>query len=125
MAWAGASNRLYIQYDDHGKRHLATLTLGGNVDDVVDNVGGQNVSRPYTSGAFSVADNGAFAYTAGSAYRPADIAVGRRGRQATILTNLNEDLLGHKELGNVEEISVEIVGRRSRRARVDRDSAGF
>lgn len=104
VAWAGASNRLYIQYDDRGKRHIATLSLNGDVDDIVDNVGGLNVSRPYTSGAFSVAANGAFAYTAGSAYRPADIAVGRRGRGATILTKLNDDLLGHKELGNVEEI---------------------
>ncbi len=104
VAWAGASNRLYIQYDDRGKRHLAILSLNGEVDDIVDNVGGLNVSRPYTSGAFSVADNGAFAYTAGSAYRPADVAVGRRGREATILTTLNDDLLGHRELGNVEEI---------------------
>ncbi|MGI9204189.1 MAG: prolyl oligopeptidase family serine peptidase [Woeseiaceae bacterium] len=104
IAWAGASNRLYIQYDDRGKRHLATLSMNGNVSSMVDNVGGQNVSRPYTSGAFSVADNGAYAYTAGSADRPAEVGVGRRGRSASILTNLNDDLLGHKELGSVEEI---------------------
>lgn len=105
VAWAGASNRLYIQYDDRGKRHLATLTLNGNVSSIADNIGGENVSRPYTSGRFSVADNGAYAYTAGAADRPADVAAGRRGRGATILTKLNDDLLDHKNLGNVEEIT--------------------
>lgn len=105
VAWAGNSNRLYIQYDDHGKRHLATLSMRGEVDSFADDVGGVNVSRPYTSGSFSVADNGAYAYSAAAPDRPADIAAGRRGSAPTILTNLNEDLLGTKTLGTVAEIT--------------------
>ena len=105
VAWAGASNRLYIQYDDRGKSHLASLSMRGEVDSLVDDIGSAGISRPYTSGMFSVADNGAYAYTAGAANRPADVASGRRGGNATIVTDLNSDLLGHKTLGNVEEIS--------------------
>jgi dipeptidyl aminopeptidase/acylaminoacyl peptidase len=105
VAWAGSSSRLYIQYDDHGKRHLATLSMNGNVDSIVDDIGGAGVSRPYATGGFSVADNGGYAYTAGTPNRPADVAAGRRGGAPSKLTNLNDDLLAHKTLGNVEEIT--------------------
>ena len=104
VQWAGNSNSLYIQYDDYGKRHLATLSMNGNIQSIADDVGGTGVSRPYTGGGFSVANNGAYAYSAGTPYRPADVAAGRRGRAATKLTNLNDDLLAHKTLGVVEEI---------------------
>ena len=105
VAWAGSSNRLYIQYDDRGKRHLATLALNGRVESILDDIGSAGVSRPYTSGGFSVSDNGAYAYSAGAPNRPADVAAGRRNSAPSILTNLNDDLLGHKTLGNVEEIT--------------------
>jgi len=105
VQWAGSSNRLYIAYDDRGKRHLATLSMRGDVGSFADDVGGTDVSRPYTSGGFSVSDNGAYAYSAGTPYRPADVATGRRGSAALKLTRLNEDLLAHKMLGNVEEIT--------------------
>lgn len=104
LAWAGSSSRLYIQYDDYGKTHLATLSMNGNIASFVDDIGSAGISRPYTSGGFSVADNGAYAYSAGAPNRPADVAAGRRGGAPSILTNLNGDLLGHKSLGNVEEI---------------------
>ena len=105
IAWAGSSNRLYIAYDDHGKRHIATLGMNGSVESMVDDVGSVAVSRPYTSGGFSVANNGSYAYSVGSPYRPADVATGRRGGDARKLTRLNDDLLGHKSLGAVEEIN--------------------
>ena len=107
VQWAGSSNRLYIQYDDYGKRHIATLSMGGDIESIADDVGGTGVSRPYTGGGFSVSDNGSYAYSAGTPYRPADIAAGRRGRSASKLTNLNDDLLAHKTLGTVEEITWE------------------
>ena len=105
VAWAGSSNRLYIQYDDHGKRHLATLSMSGDVRSFVDDIGSASVSRPYTTGEFSVADNGAYAYTVGAPNQPADVAVGRRGGAPLRLTHLNDDLLAHKTLGPVEEIT--------------------
>lgn len=105
VSWAGSSNRLYIQYDDHGKRHLATLSMSGEVRSIVDDIGSVGISRPYTTGGFSVADNGAYVYTMGTPKRPADVAAGRRGGSPSRLTNLNEDLLAHKTLGAVEEIT--------------------
>ena len=105
VAWGGSSGRLYIAYDDHGKRHLATLMMNGNVESITDDVGGVGVSRPYTGGGFSVSENGASAYSAGGPYRPADVAAGRRNASPKRLTNLNDDLLGHKTLGTVEEIN--------------------
>jgi len=104
VRWAGTSNRLYLTYDDRGTRVFAGLDLRGEIEPIVADLGGESIGRPYTSGSFSVADNGAYAYTSGTADRPADIAVGRRGREPQKLTSLNEDLLAHKSLGEVEAI---------------------
>jgi len=105
VSWAGSSKRLYIQYDDRGKRYLAALGFNGEIDSFADDLGSTSLGRPYTSGGFSVADNGAYAYSLGRVDRPADVASGKRGRTATRLTDLNADLFSHKTLGNVEEIT--------------------
>ena len=105
VRWAGSSNRLYVLYDDHGKRHIATLSMNGDIDSIADDVGSTSIGRPYTSGGFSVSDNGSYAYSAGRWDRPADIAAGRPGAAASRLTGLNDDLLAHKALGKVEEIT--------------------
>jgi dipeptidyl aminopeptidase/acylaminoacyl peptidase len=103
--WAGSSSRLYVSYTDRGKTYLATLGLNGDMDAFVDDVSGVSIGRPYASGGFSVAGNGAYTYNSGTAYRPSNVAAGRRGGDAKRLTNLNDDLLSHKTLGNVEEIT--------------------
>ncbi len=105
VKWAGSSKQLYITYDDFGKRKLARLSLDGKISVITDNIGGINISRPYTSGGFSVANNGAYAYTAGSALRPADVGYGQKNAKPKRLTALNEDALAHKQLGKVEEIT--------------------
>lgn len=105
VQWAGSSNRLYVQYDDYGKRHIGVLSMDGEVNSIADDVGSTSIGRPYTSGGFSVANSGAYAYSAGRPDRPADVAAGRRGAAASRLTSLNEDLLAHKTLGEVEEIT--------------------
>lgn len=110
VRWAGSSNRLYVQYDESGKTHLELLSLNGRLDPVATDISGAFVSRPYTSGSFSVADDGAYAYTAGTPYRPADVAAGRRGASPRKLTALNEDLLAHKALGQVERATWRSVG---------------
>jgi len=104
VQWAGNSSRLYVQYDDHGKTNIATLSMRGDVSSVADDIGGVGLGRPYTSGGFSVANNGAYAYTAGRPNRPADVAIGRGSKPSKRLTELNEDLLGNRNLGAIEEI---------------------
>ena len=103
--WAGSSNRLLIRYEDLGRTHIGRLSLDGKVEPLVDDVGGTSIGRPYNSGTFSAAGNGAYAYTAVRPDRPADVAVARGGRSPLRLTALNEDLLGARTLGRVEEIT--------------------
>ncbi|MCY4357359.1 MAG: S9 family peptidase [Gammaproteobacteria bacterium] len=105
LDWAGSSSSLLISYDDFGERNLASLDMEGNSQSMLSDMGGVGISRPYTSGSYSVANDGSYAYTASSTLQPADVAVGRRGEGISKLTALNEDLLGHKQLGSVEKIS--------------------
>lgn len=101
--WDASSSGLYYQYDDRGERKVGYVRLNGAPQTVIDQVGGTANSRPYTSGGFSVASNGAITFTKGAADRPADLAVSRNGRVRT-LTALNEDVLGAKKLGDLNEI---------------------
>ena len=105
VEWASSSNRLLIQYLDRGRNHIGSLSLDGRVESLANDVGGTTIGRPYTSGSFSVANNGAYAYTAGGPYRPADVAVGRGRLEPVRLTGLNEDLFAQKRLGRVEEMT--------------------
>ena len=103
VQWAGS--RLLVQYDDHGRTHIAALSNNGNVQSIVDDVGGVSLGRPYTSGSFSAAGNGRIAYTTGRPDRPADVATVRGRQRPQRLTDLNADLLGNRELGAVERMS--------------------
>ena len=104
VQWSGR-NSLLVSYDDHGKTHIASLSLGGDIRSLTDDVGGETLGRPYTSGDFSVASNGTFAYTAGRPTRPADVGVGRGSRGTQRITDLNADALDHKHLSAIEEIT--------------------
>lgn len=104
VRWTGSSTQLMISYDDFGKKNIATLSMEGELQLLVQDVGGVGISRPYTSGSFSISQNGTIAYTAGSEQRPAELGFANR-RGISKLTALNEDLLGHKTLGQIEEIS--------------------
>lgn len=103
IQWAG-NDRLYFQYDERGMRKVASVTLNGRMADQLSGLGGTTLGRPYTSGTYTVSRGGTVAYTVGRADRPADLAVWRRGRER-VLTRLNEDLLAHRDLGEVHEIT--------------------
>jgi len=102
--WSADGRGLFFQYDDQGNTSVAFMALDGTVQDLARNVGGLSLGRPYSGGEYSLASNGAFAFTVGTPLRPADLAVGRRGAEPRQLTTLNDDLLGHKTLGQVEEL---------------------
>ena len=104
VQWAGRNDRLLVGYEDHGRLHVAGLSLDGRLESLVNDVSGTSIGRPYVSGGFRAGPDGGFVYTRGDATRPADIArVDRRG-QSRQLTTLNEDLLAHRTLGEVERI---------------------
>jgi dipeptidyl aminopeptidase/acylaminoacyl peptidase len=103
--WSADGKGVFFQYDDHGVTKLARVALaGGDPAVLADNLGGLDVTRPYTGAAYSVARNGAFAYTEASATRPPDLAAGTGGGPSRQLTHLNENLLGHKKLGALREL---------------------
>lgn len=103
--WSADGRRIYFLYDDRGDTKLAYADLRGETKIVADAVGGTSLGRPYPGGSFSLARNGSIAFTQSLPYRPADLAViERRGGEGRRLTALNDDLLAHKELGQVEEI---------------------
>ncbi|HSM32168.1 MAG TPA: DPP IV N-terminal domain-containing protein, partial [Woeseiaceae bacterium] len=105
VQWAGSSNRLLVRYEDAGRTHVGRLALDGDVESLASDVGGTTIGRPYNSGSFSVAGNGAYAYTAVRPDRPADVAAGRGARAPIRLTGLNDDLLGNRTLGRVEQMT--------------------
>ncbi len=96
---------IYFQYDDKGNTRIAYLSLSGKLRQVVDSLGGTTLGRPYGASSFSIAGHDRIAFTQVSAYRPADLAViDGRGGEARKLTAVNDDLLTHMELGQIEEI---------------------
>ncbi|MEG1028728.1 MAG: S9 family peptidase, partial [Brevundimonas sp.] len=103
--WSQDGRSVLIAYDDHGSTTVARVTLDGAVSTVVQGLSGDDIGRPYSGGDFSVADDGAVAFTRGTALRPADIHVLRQGRQ-TQLTRLNADYLAGKTLGAVQRLEI-------------------
>ena len=103
--FAADGSGIYFQYDDQGTTKIGFATMDGKQTVVADNVGGTSLGRPYSSGSFSVGPAGSVAYTHSKHDHPAEVAVALRGgASAEVLTRLNDDLLGHKELAAFEEI---------------------
>ena len=101
--WSGDNKKIFFQFDDKGITKIASTTLDGKLQTHIDQVGGLSFSRPYSGGFFSLSKNNRYSFTYGTAYNPADLAVGYKGSKKR-LTNLNKDLFDYKKLGNVEEI---------------------
>ena len=102
--WAADGHRIYFQYDDEGNRKVAFTTLDGEIQVLGESLGGSSWGLPYASGSFSVSDTGAFAVNQSRPDRPGEVAVGAPGEAVRRITSLNEDLLGQRTLGEVEEI---------------------
>ena len=103
--WAPDGRSIYIQYDDHATTKVARVSLNGRIEPVARGLSGASLDRPYSGGEFSVASNGAVAFTSGSSLRPSDVSIARGGRSKQ-LTYLNEGLLGNKTLGAVQPLKV-------------------
>lgn len=103
IRWAG--RHIYFSYDDRGLRKVARVApSGGPIETVLEELGGTSLGRPYLSGAYDVSASGALAWTQGRPDRPADLFT-QSGKQARQLTRLNEDLLAHRQLGEVHRIT--------------------
>ena len=104
--WAADGHSLYIRYVDKAVMKVARLSLNGRIEPAATGLTGGELDRPYTNGGqFSVAANGAIAFTSGDPTHPSDLAVVRGGR-VTRLTRLNDELLSGKRLGEVRPLTV-------------------
>jgi dipeptidyl aminopeptidase/acylaminoacyl peptidase len=101
--WAADGRSLTFLRDERGVRKVSSVGLDGKMRDLASGVGGLDLGRPYTSGSYSVARSGAIAFPVNTPFRPADVAVASGGPART-LTRLNDDLLGAKDLGGIQEL---------------------
>ncbi|MDT8408388.1 MAG: S9 family peptidase [Wenzhouxiangellaceae bacterium] len=104
LHWAADGFGVYFSFDDRGQRKVGHVSTDGEVRVVAEGLSGTSIGRPYISGSFTVADNDMIAYTAGSARRPADLFVRGATDEPVRLTDLNENLLGYRDLAEVHEI---------------------
>ena len=103
LRWGG--RHIYFTFDDRGERKIGRVSpSGGGVETMVTGLSGTSLGRPYTSGTYDVSDTGALAWTQGTAQRPADLHARSAGRNRQ-LTALNEDILAHRTLGEVRELT--------------------
>ena len=115
LVWSADSKGVFFQYDSEGDTRVAYSSLAGRMRDVATSLGGTTIGRPYGGGSFSVAGDGSIAFTHVTPYRPAELALVAKGRGAPdVLTRYSENVLGHRDLGRVEEIWYEssVDGRR-------------
>jgi dipeptidyl aminopeptidase/acylaminoacyl peptidase len=103
--WAADGKSVFILYVDRGVSKVARVTLDGHVQDLAAGMGGAEADRPYTGGEYSVAANGAIAFTQGGPHQPGDVAV-IRGGAVRRLTHLDDDLFLGKTLGQVSPLPV-------------------
>ncbi len=102
--WHPGGDGIYVLYGDDGGTRVALAGLDGGINPVVTDAGGLSLGRPYGAGAYRAGREGVV-YTAASTQRPPDVGFAPAGGKARRLTRLNEDLLVHKALGPVEEIT--------------------
>ncbi len=103
--WAADGKGLYFMYDEHGNTKIGHTDLNGNVRMITNNVGGTSVARPYGGGSYTVSKNGMIAFNHTTPAHPAELAtVNTKGGSASLVLSLNDDILPHRTLGQVEEI---------------------
>ncbi|MEC9478627.1 MAG: S9 family peptidase [Pseudomonadota bacterium] len=95
------NKHVYFQQSVRGLAQVDVVSLSGSVKAVAKGLGGTTIGRPYVFGTYHAVDD-VVAYTKGRTDRPADLYVTTRNERQ--LTALNEDVLGHKQLGEVKEI---------------------
>lgn len=106
--WSGDSKTVYSLVENMGVLDVLATDMKGSTSSVATGIGGTSIGRPYGDGAFSVSTTRkpTFAYTAGFADKPAEIAVKQNINDARVLTDLNGDVLPYLEMATLEEIKV-------------------
>lgn len=95
---------IYFHFTDRGWTKVGRMSLDGQTQTIIEGINGTTIGRPYTSGDYSVARDGTIAYTFGTEKTPADVWVKLVVGTTRQLTALNANLLGQRQLGDVQEI---------------------
>jgi acylaminoacyl-peptidase len=103
--WSKDGRQVFFQFADHGSGTIASVDLNGRLLRLATDLGGGDVTRPYTGGTFSVATTGRFAYMQANPGSPAALACGTSRLDIVRLTDLSEPLLHERTLGRVEELT--------------------
>jgi len=104
ISWDKSGNGLYCTFDDKGNSKVAYISTKGEITKLADNLGGTTIGRPYASGSYSVANDGTIAFTHTRPEYPSELAVLQVSKPPKLITNLNEDVLAHRVLGETEEV---------------------
>jgi dipeptidyl aminopeptidase/acylaminoacyl peptidase len=104
LRWRPDGKGICFMFLDEGAMHLASVTLDGKVERLATGIGGTYIGRPYATGSYTLGARGRFATVVTDPGRPADVAVGGPRGGLRQLTQLNDDLLSHRDLAPVEEI---------------------
>ena len=105
IQWSADGKHIYFMYDEFGDTKVAQYNLGGSHKVLAEHIGGTTLGRPYASGSYSVSKRGDIAFSLSKPDRPAEVGIlAQKSTKPKQLTALNEDLLGHKTLGKVEEL---------------------
>ena len=105
LAWSADGRSLVASYEESGSVVVSRIGLDGRVAPITRDVGGGGLDRPYAGGGFSLARNGAIAFTTDTVSRPADVSISSGGKSRQ-LTRLNDLTLSGKSLGTLREIKV-------------------
>jgi dipeptidyl aminopeptidase/acylaminoacyl peptidase len=103
LFWDSNNKGIYFLYTDKGNTKLAYTSLRGKFMTLTGDIGGSGSAGG--GGSYTAAPNGNFAITYTRPDIPSEIAVGTFSHpKLRVLTSINQDILGHKTLGEVEEI---------------------
>lgn len=105
IEWSSDGRSLVAAYEEDGSVTVSRIGLDGSVRPITSVVASPTYDRPYAGGEFSVARNGAVAFTTSRYDRPTDVAVATGGNVRQ-LTRLNELNLGGKNLGTLQTLDV-------------------
>ncbi|WP_432200837.1 prolyl oligopeptidase family serine peptidase [Erythrobacter sp. W53] len=99
-----SSREIAYTFQNRGENNIGVVTTSGNRRVAVEGIGGTTIGRPYVSGTYDAGEGGELVYTKGGATRPADLFSYKSGRTRQ-LTSLNEDLLAHRDLGELRSFT--------------------
>lgn len=103
--WTSDSKGLLFHYHDRGDTKIARVGLDGAITELAGHL--SDGYSTYGGGTFTLAENGAFAYTYSRSSQPVQIAVASVDRPtARVLTSVNQEFLAGRVLAEVEELLV-------------------